>query len=229
MRPEVVAHARGEELMPSTIVHSRSILGTFKSGEVNTNLDYFVMGDSMATLVSQVFTIEDSRQKGHVPVQVHFVPQQTSHRAMGIRKPPALLRRRIVGPLQPQGGGQEVAKVMEEAWEGADLDTDKIMQRNKDEVYAACANKAELAIAEATGTSQGRLQSLEPRAVWHSVLPEKVKEPIYPVDGVLHALRGALVQARRVHEKGSYWAGRVYGGCFPQDQRGGSRGGRGVE
>ena len=56
-----------------------SLLGTFRAGRVSTNLDYFVMGDAMATLVEQVDIIEDARQKGHVLVQAIFVPQETAH------------------------------------------------------------------------------------------------------------------------------------------------------
>ena len=182
-------------------------MGTFRSGGANTNLDFFVMGDSMATLVSQIFTVEDSRQKGYVPVQVGFVSQQTSHRTMGIRKPPAMLRHRITGPLQKQEGWELVMEAMKGAWEAAESDGDGNLQLKMDHAYASFANKAELAIAEATGTELPKegCRATQPRAVWHSVLPEKVKEPSFPVSGTLHALRGALVQARRVHGHPRVW------------------------
>ena len=95
-----------------------------------------------------------------------------------------------------------MGKRVEEACEGVDVDSDEIKQKMMDEVYAAFADKAEKAIAVATGTVLPRVgcRATKPRVVWHSVLLEKVKGPPYLVDGVLHALRGALVQAGRAHE-----------------------------
>ena len=65
------------------------------------------------------------------------------------------------------------------------------------------ADKAEQVIAHATGTElakEGR-RGKQPKAVWRSVLPKLIKEPSFPVSGTLHALRNAVVQAKRVIER----------------------------
>ena len=117
-----------------------------------------------------------------------------------------------------------MAKRVEEAWGLVDVDSDENMQKKMGEVYAAFANKAEQAIAEATGTVLPRVgcRATKPRAVWHSVLPEKAKGPPYLVDGILHALRGALVQAGRVHEH-PRGVGRGLGNVGSRGRRGRSR------
>ena len=73
-------------------------------------LDYFVVSDSMAELIQGVDTVGASGVQGHVPVRLDFVPQLTSYKALGIRKPPALPVARIIGPLQKQKGWGEVLR-----------------------------------------------------------------------------------------------------------------------
>ena len=157
----------------------------------------------MATLVAEVATIEDAGQKGHVLVQVRFVPRQTSHRTLCVRKPPALPKERLIGPLEPQVGWDVVGHLMATAREAVGVDADEELQMKVDEAYAAFANAAELAIVAATGAEVAKLgcRAARPRAVWHSVLPEKVEEQGFPLDGVLHAFRNALSQAYRIHSQ----------------------------
>jgi hypothetical protein len=107
-----------------------------------------------------------------------------------------------MGPVRPQEGWKEVQWAANRAWKSAVSEEDEMFQEKLDEAYAAFANCAERAVIEATGAQVAKLgcRAKKPRAVWHSVLPEKIDEGGYPLSGVLHALRGALVQAKRVIE-----------------------------
>ena len=119
---------------------------------------------------------------------------------MEIRKPPKLSKERVIGPLRQQTGWEAGKKAAEVAWESAFGDEDEKFHARLDDAYASFANCAEKAVAEATGVEIAKpgCRAKKPRAVWHSVLPEKVKEESYPTSGVLHALRSAICQGKRV-------------------------------
>ncbi len=223
------------------ILAAASARGTFRTSSASSTLDYFVAGGGLADVVDRIHTVETSGIKGHVPIQVAFLPRPVALRALTVRQPPPLALERIVGPVPapPNWAVPRAAadKALEVAEGGA---TDELVQRAIDDAYRHWCQLAEREVAEATGQfpSKWGLRGCPPNVKWASVLPEVAAKGAPSEAAIATWLRGAVVELGRVVAALAEGSAQ---GLFDDDARGRSymphgatfappvRGGYGVE
>ncbi len=181
MQPSELANAGFGDQVGGTLVASGAARGTCRSTRHSSELDYFFVGNALALAISSVATVEDSGTRPHVPVALTFHPRVTTARALFLRLPQPLPVERVYGPIQKEPNWDEVRNVTRElAAEARHSNFDGAFYDRYRAAYSAWADMAEAEVIAATG-HQGQikrgLRGREPKLVWRSVVPERVKDP----------------------------------------------------
>ncbi len=161
-------------------VHGRILAATTKRGTYRTkiaatNIDLFVAAEPIAQVIDAVSTVEGTGIKGHVPVQAAFRPRPVALKALTIRRPPDVPLERVFGPVPPPQNWEGVTAAANAAVSAVTRGaTAEKAQRLLDEAYEAWCQKAEIEVADATGSEPRKwgMRGKLPRLTWASVLPE---------------------------------------------------------
>ncbi len=181
MQPSELANAGFGDQVGGTLIASGAARGTCRSARHSSELDYFYVGNALALAVKSVDTVEDAGTRPHVPVALTFHPRVTTARALFLRLPQPLPVERVYGPIQKEPDWGEVSDMIRElAAEARLCNLDGDFYDKYRAAYSAWADKAEVEVIAATG-HQGQvklgLRGREPKLVWRSVVPEKVRDP----------------------------------------------------
>ncbi len=138
-------------------------------------MTFFVIGQALANGIESVDIEEGSNIKTHAPVQVKFRPRLTSRKKLTLRKPEALGKGAVYGPLMPPPEWEEVITKIEGAVHKARWAVRDEAQGALDDAYEAFSNLAEQELEHITGANIERLgdRGKKPSFAWRSVLPEK--------------------------------------------------------
>ncbi len=180
--PDCIGRSGFPGQVQGRIVAAATPRGTFRTRATASTLDFFVASNELALAIDHVGLMEGTGVKGHVPVQVTFVPRPIALKGLAVRNPPKLAVDRVVGPIPPPQDWTEVARTTERAHNAAaNGDSMRTVQRHLDAAYEQWSKVAEVEIADATGVDPVKWgqRGQRPRLKWTSVLPEeaKVKEP----------------------------------------------------
>ncbi len=103
--PERVAEQDAVGDMRARVVAASSARGTFRTSLAATNLDYFIMSESLAMTVERVELQEGTGTKSHVPIQVIFKEKPISLQTLALRKPQPSPRSGCSGLCSPSSIG----------------------------------------------------------------------------------------------------------------------------
>ncbi len=179
--PEELANAGFGDQVGGTLISSGAARGTCRTSRHSSELDYFFVNKALALAVKSIDTIEDAGTRPHVPVALTFHPRVTTSRALFLRLPQPLPVERVYGPMQREPDWDDVKTVTRKLAEDArhcNIDGEFIDRYRA--AYSAWADRAEIELVKATGHQDPikyGLRGREPKLVWRSIVPEKVRDP----------------------------------------------------
>ncbi len=155
--------------------------GTCRSTTGCSELDFFFVQNSLALGVRTVETIEDAGTKPHVPVCLTLHSRITTARALFLRLPPPLPTERVYGPVLPDPDWAETRELTRKlAADALKCARDDQFDQRYREAYEAWADLAEQEVFQNTHQPdmiKFGLRGREPKLVWRSIVPERVRDP----------------------------------------------------
>ncbi len=173
--PQTLATAGHAQQMDARVVAPETRRGTCRTRWGARTYDFFVIGQALANGVQSVDIEEGTNIKTHAPVQVRFRPRLTSRKKLTIRRPEALGKGSVYGPLLPPPDWEETIARIESAVHKARWAERDEAQKALDDAYEVFSNLAERELEHITGVNIERLgdRGRKPSFAWRSVLPEK--------------------------------------------------------
>ncbi len=201
--PNEIAHSGFPAQVKGTVAAADTKRGTYCSSKGSSNIDLFVIAETLVTTVASIDLREGTGIKSHVPVQISFKPRPVSLRALTVRAPPKLPLERVYGPVdRPLDWGEARCRA-EEALRAARANKPaKEVQARLDRAYAVWSNTAEVEISRITGEAprKWRKRSKGPQLRWASVLPEKGQKTGTSKAAKASWIEGMAMELQRIAE-----------------------------
>ncbi len=207
--PDEIARAGFARQTTASIVASRDPRGTCRSTTATSEIDYYIMHNSMTTGLKAVGVVEGAGTTPHVPVQLRFRPRLASARTLVLRQPPRMGLERVFGPIPRPPDWTEV-KARAAALVSQVRSDDFVIDGAFREAYAQLdtewADVAEQDVIAATTNDievkKEGLRGRSPVLVWRSVQSERPPQPPAhqitldkwgTVGSIAHEVRGVLL------------------------------------